>query len=279
MINNWQSFLEQLAVYCHKPVILAYSGGCDSGILLAALSDLSQKTNFPFHAVQFIDAWHTKEDIEFAQKFAGKFNIKPIQMQVDPLSDSALSDNPPNRCYLCKKSMFSQISTLAQKLKIDNIWDGSNADDNQSHRPGKQAANEFGIISPLAELGLPKSVIRQLAYERCLPEIAGRPAQPCLATRFPYHTRLDAGQIQSVGEMETYLKTLLPEEADLRVRHYGNRIIIEIPEQFTRVFQINFPLIKEKIHRIALQEVAIDLAIFSSGRMDKEQNTEKQAQL
>ena len=279
MISSWQSFLKQIELYFQKPVILAYSGGCDSGVLLAALSDLRQKTAIPFYAVQFSDVWHTQEDIEFAGNFAAKFNVEPIQMQVDPLSDSALSDNPPNRCYLCKKSMFSQISTLAQKLKIDNIWDGSNADDNQSHRPGKQAANEFGIVSPLAELGLTKSTIRQLAWERHLPEIARRPGQPCLATRFPYRTRLDARQIQSVGEMETYLKTLLPEEADLRVRHYGNRIIIEIPEQFTRVFQIKFPLIKEKIHRIALQEVAIDLAIFSSGRMDKEQNTEKQAQL
>ena len=279
MINNWQSFLEQLAVYCRKPVILAYSGGCDSGILLAALSDLSQKTKFPFHAVQFIDAWHTKEDIEFAQKFAGKFNIKPIQMQVDPLSDSVLSQNPQNRCYLCKRSMFSQISKLAPTLQTDNIWDGSNADDNQSHRPGKQAAIEFGIISPLAELGLPKIVIRQLAYERCLPEIAGRPAQPCLATRFPYHTRLDAGTMQLIGEMETYLKRLLPEKSDLRVRHYGCRIVIETSEQLIHIIRNNLPAIKDKFHQLNLNASAIDLAIFSSGRMDKEQNTKKQAQL
>ena len=184
---------------------------------------------------------------------------------VDELESAGIGDNPTDRCYRCKKFLFMQMLQKAEELGVRRILEGTNEDDLHVYRPGIRALKELGIKSPLADAGMTKADVRRLAAEYGMP-VAAKPAAPCLATRFPYGTKLTYEKLEAVGKGEDFLKTLGFRNVRLRVHDAIARIEVDVEE---------FPLVSE--HRkeiinvlsgLGYPYVTLDLAGFRSGSMD-----------
>ena len=135
----------------------------------------------------------------------------------DPLAIPEVKYNPPDRCYWCKKYIFSEITEYAVSAGLHTVMDGTNADDLNVYRPGKRALRELHVVSPLAELGIAKAKVRALAAEIGLP-CASKSAAPCMATRFEYGTTLTETAIRMVVEGEELIRNILPHAENIRLR-------------------------------------------------------------
>ena len=170
-----------------------------------------------------------------------------------------------DRCYLCKKCLFRKLIAKAEELGARTVLDGTNADDLTVYRPGIRALRELGVISPLAELGITKAEVRQIAAEYGL-SVSGRPSTPCMATRFPYGTELDYDMIRRVEEGEAWLRA--QGFYNVRLRVHGGIARIEVdPESMTELVKIREELLK-KMSGYGFDYVTLDLAGFRSGSMD-----------
>ncbi len=249
-------------------VLVAFSGGVDSSFLLKTAHEVLGKNVLAVIASS--DTYPQKEREE-AIRFAGKFNIRCKVIETKELESSDFANNPPQRCYFCKKELFSKLKDIAEAEGIPYILDGSNYEDTADFRPGTKAAEELGIRSPLKEVHLGKSEIRQLSKRSNLPTW-NKPSLACLASRFPYYTKIDTKNLKQVAQAEECLRKL--GFVQVRVRHHGQiaRIEIEPPE---------FPKITEKKVREAVIKnfkkfgyiyIALDLAGFRSGSMNEPLN-------
>jgi uncharacterized protein len=142
------------------------------------------------------------------------------------LEDPAYSSNPPDRCYACKRELHGLLARIKAEAGAAQVLDGVNLDDRQDHRPGLRAAREHNVRSPLAEAGVDKAGVRQLSRALGLPWWE-KPAQPCLASRFPYGEGITAARLQRVGAAEDWLRQ--QGFADVRVRSHGETARIELP--------------------------------------------------
>lgn len=205
------------------PVLVAYSGGVDSTLLLRAAQD-----ELGAEAVLAVTAKgdvHTHEESLAASTSATRMGVRHLVIETHELQISGFGSNGPERCYLCKRALCAGLRRLAVEYGMKTVVDGSNAEDTEDYRPGIEAAREQGVRSPLAEAGLTKKEIRALAHEWGLPEW-DKPASPCLASRFPYGEKIDARSLTMVAEAERYLRNLGLRE--LRVRHHGDMARIEV---------------------------------------------------
>jgi uncharacterized protein len=204
-------------------VIIAYSGGVDSTFLLktATLSGLKDIIAVTASSESLPD-----EELSFAKEMASLLKIRHRIIFTEELKDKNFSNNPPERCYYCKKELFNKLKEMADKEGIKYILDGTNADDTNDWRPGMKAVREFGIISPLLDAGLTKTEIRELSLSLGL-KTWNKPATPCLASRFPYGQRITIEAIERVKQAERFIKDLGIRE--LRVREHGEIARIEIP--------------------------------------------------
>jgi len=214
---------------------------------------------------------YPQKEREEAIRLAQKFNIRYKVIETKELESSDFANNPPQRCYFCKKELFSKLKDIAEAEGIPYILDGSNYEDTADFRPGTKAAEELGIRSPLKEVHLGKSEIRQLSKRSSLPTW-NKPSLACLSSRFPYYTKIDTKNLKQVAQAEECLRKL--GFTQVRVRHHGQiaRIEIEPPE---------FPKITEKKVREAVIKnfkkfgyiyIALDLAGFRSGSMNEPLN-------
>ena len=174
------ALVDLLRSRCAGGVALALSGGCDSALLLAVLARLRQEKDFPFLAVHIQTPLQTAEEGERCRRLAARFQVELITVSPDVLTLPAVCGNRRDRCYHCKKMIFRSVLAAAEERQIPLVIDGTNADDCKEYRPGRQALAELGIFSPLAEAGLTKPQVRQLAAEYGLEE-AHLPASACLA--------------------------------------------------------------------------------------------------
>ena len=170
--------MEQLA---KEDICLAFSGGVDSSLLLKTAADAAAHTGRNVYTVTFDSRLHPSCDLEIARRVAGELGGIHEVITVDELEQEAIKNNPVNRCYLCKRHLFSKLAELAQARGIRYILDGTNEDDMHVYRPGIQALKELGIISPLAELRITKAQVKALASEYGI-SVASRPSTPCMAT-------------------------------------------------------------------------------------------------
>ena len=154
--------MEQLA---KEDICLAFSGGVDSSLLLKTAADAAAHTGRNVYTVTFDSRLHPSCDLEIARRVAGELGGIHEVITVDELEQEAIKNNPVNRCYLCKRHLFSKLAELAQARGIRYILDGTNEDDMHVYRPGIQALKELGIISPLAELRITKAQVKALASE------------------------------------------------------------------------------------------------------------------
>lgn len=245
-------------------ICLAFSGGVDSALLLHFLAQCQgEDTNVL--AVTFDTALHPPADFELTGCLAELYNVQYLALQVDILSDETLRHNPVDRCYRCKKTLFTQLKTVAARANIRWIVDGTNADDLGKYRPGIKALQELEICSPLAELGITKAEIRKLAQKVLLP-VANRPSTPCMATRFPYGALLDRAIIPKLIAGENLLKGLGIET--VRLRYYDGLVRIEVMEtDFCRLLSHKAEIITG-LKKLGFHYVTLDLEGFRSGSMD-----------
>ncbi len=184
--------------------LVAFSGGVDSTLLVylakGALGDGAA-------AVTVTGPLQHRFEIEEARLAARRAGIRHILYEFSPLTIQEVRTNDPDRCYFCKKAIFSILIDAARSLGLDTVIDGTNADDMSDYRPGMRALGELGIRSPFLELGVDKDQIRRLSHFRGIPGF-DRPPMACLASRFPYGEALTSEKIRRVREAEALLRRL-----------------------------------------------------------------------
>ncbi len=265
-LNKFRIHLKELG-----SLAVAYSGGADSAFLLKVAHDVLHGQVIAFTARSAI---HPEREFWEAEKFARISGIRHIVIQSNELEMDEFTDNPPNRCYLCKYALFSQIKEEAGKYGIQNIAEGSNIDDLGDFRPGFQAIQELGIISPLKDAGLGKDEIRELSKQMGLPTW-NKPALACLASRFPYSVKITREKLAMVDRTEDYLLSLGFRQ--VRVRHHGELARIEVAEgELEKFFNLELmERIYQKFREIGFTYTALDLKGYRTGSMNEVLDQEK----
>jgi uncharacterized protein len=243
-------------------VVVAYSGGTDSTFVLKVAHDVLGENAIAMTAVSAsLPASDRLEAIEIARQIGAKH----ILIETGETSDPDYLDNTPNRCFLCKKETYGKLADYARQHGYAIIVDGTNADDIGDFRPGRRAAGEYHVRSPLLEAGLTKDEIRQLSRDHGLPNW-DKPAAACLSSRVPYGTKITLEMLSQVERAEAVLHGMGLRQ--LRVRHHGQVARIEAePPDFLRLIEHRSEIIS-KLNAIGYTYVSLDLAGFRSGSMN-----------
>ncbi len=264
MIDRLKDYLRQFAP---EGIALAFSGGVDSTLLLAVLTQLQKESDFPLLAVFFHSVFQTGEERTDAEHLAGSLGASLAVLEFDPLQIQGISTNPPDRCYLCKSHIFGKLRELATQKGLKTLVDGTHGDDVHVYRPGRRALKEFGVASPLEALGICKTDIRAMARDLGL-SVASKPSAPCLATRFPYETVITPEAIRRVLEGEKVLNQLLGSTGSIRLRVHGAIARIELDESLLSVALKKRVELVEALKALGFNYVTLDLEGFRSGSMD-----------
>jgi pyridinium-3,5-biscarboxylic acid mononucleotide sulfurtransferase len=203
-------------------MVVAFSGGVDSTLLLRVVASLP---NVRYLAVTTDSATNAPEELADARKMAQSFAAPHRVVSVDELQTPGYAENPPNRCYLCKQTLYPLCLDIAATEGLAWVVDGVNTDDLGDYRPGLQAAAEMRVRHPLVEARLRKADVRAISRWFDLPT-ADKPASPCLSSRFPYGTAITRERLEQVARAETAVRRLGIRE--LRVRYYGDTARVEI---------------------------------------------------
>lgn len=271
MDNKKQKFLEQMDQYTKEDIAVAFSGGADSSLLLKAACESAVKNGSKVYAVTMQTELHTMEDLEAAKKSAKETGACHIILYVDEWKEAGIEMNPPDRCYLCKKLLFTRLLEKIEQLGIHIVLEGTNADDLKAYRPGIKAIRELGIKSPLADAGLTKKEVRELASSYGI-SAADRPAAPCMATRFPYGTRLTRENMEAVHQGEMYIRSLGFYNIRLRVQAKSARIEVDA-DSLQKVLTYREEIIKF-LKTLGYRYITLDLEGFRSGSMDDEKKSD-----
>lgn len=246
-------------------VLVAFSGGVDSSVLLAA----AHRANDDVLAVTMVSDLQPPHELETARIIADQLGTPHEVLAVDPLADPSIRANGHDRCYLCKHRLYSTLLKLAEKRRLTTVIDGSNVDDQADYRPGRQALVELGIGSPLQEAGLIKADVRQLAKALGLANW-NRPAMACLASRIPYGEVLTKERLSRVDRAETLLRAAGFEQ--VRLRDHGTMARIEVAP--TTIDALVEPEVRRKLVAALKGEgytyVAVDLEGYRTGAMNEE---------
>lgn len=243
-------------------ILVAFSGGVDSSFLLYALKNiLSLDVKAVTIKTTYIPDWEVKE----ARDFCTEYSIEHIVLDM-PFPMSILK-NPEDRCYRCKKILFSRIKEYALDNNIKIIADGSNADDISDHRPGMKALNELKIISPLLEAGITKDDIRKQLKLWGL-RMWDKPAYACLLTRIPHNTLIDEAMLKKIEEGELFIKELgFP---GTRLRLQGD--IARLEANPIHIEQISHPDIRgritAKLKSLGIKYITLDLEGYKMGSLN-----------
>jgi uncharacterized protein len=246
-------------------VVVAYSGGVDSAYLAWAATDAlgpralcvtADSESYPDH--------HRRLAIEIARDFQLHHEI----IQTREIDNPAYRANPADRCYHCKHELYTHLSAIAQARGFAVIVDGNNADDRGDYRPGRKAAREFGVRSPLDEIGLTKDEIRELSRAAGLPTW-DEPASACLSSRIPYHNEVTPEKLRMIEQAETALRRL--GFRICRVRHHDRMARLEIgQDELPRALE---PAVRDAIARalraVGYDEVTIDPRGYRRGSLNE----------
>ncbi len=246
-------------------VLVAYSGGVDSTFLLKTAIDVLGDSVM---AVTSKSPLVPRKDLDTAREMAQRFNVPHIVFECNELEIPTFSSNPPNRCYLCKQGLFSELIGLAKDHGMNHVIEGSNADDTNDYRPGMRAACDLGIRSPLREAGLTKDEIRTLSKALGLPTW-NKPSSPCLASRFPYGSEITTDRLRRIERAEAHLGELGLRE--FRVRDHGDVARIEVAgEEMHKILE---PSVREQVaaelKSIGYLYVCLDMEGYRMGAMNE----------
>lgn len=260
--------LEKLKEYLKSlgSVAVAYSSGVDSTFLLKVAKDtLGDKAIAVTAKASAFPARETKEALAFCESEG----IKQVIVEFDEMSVEGFKENPGNRCYICKKAIFSKIKAAAAQNGIAYVAEGSNMDDLGDYRPGLQAIAELGVKSPLRYAELTKAEIRELSKELNLPTW-NKQSYACLASRFVYGETITKEKLAMVEKAEEKLREL--GFGQLRVRIHGNLARIEIEQaEFQKILEKNIASeIDEYFRSVGFMYVSLDLGGYKMGSMNRE---------
>lgn len=242
---------------------MAFSGGVDSSLVLA-LASRAQRVGVL--GVTATSPTYTAEELEHARAVAEHLGVRHEVIHTDECADDRFASNPPDRCYYCKRELVGELERIRDRESYEVVADGANADDALDHRPGRRAAKEAGMVSPLAQAGLTKDQVRELAKALGVPGW-DRPAMACLASRIPYGTRITPGLLARVGDAERAVSALgFP---GTRVRAHGDVARIEVPSaKLTRAVEVREGLV-EACREAGFEYVALDLEGYRTGSLNR----------
>lgn len=245
-------------------VAIAFSGGVDSTLLLKVAADSLPAERVI--ALTAVSPSFPQRELAEAKSLAEKIGVRHMLIESHEMADSRYLANNPDRCYFCKTNAYDLFVDYIQLHGYTYLLDGTNADDAGDYRPGRQAAREHGVRSPLQEVGMRKDEIRQLAREMDMPNW-DKPAAACLASRIPYGAPVRIEVLSQVEHAEYMLRDL--GFGQLRVRHHGEVARLELqPAEFERVIALREQIV-EMLKTVGYRYVTLDLAGFRSGSMNE----------
>jgi uncharacterized protein len=250
-------------------VVVGFSGGIDSTLVLKLAVDALGAENV--WAVTGDSESLLPEELEQCRALGRTIGIRQsnfIEIRTNELADPNYRANPIDRCFYCKHELFSRLQEVARGVGASYVLDGSNADDKRDWRPGRRAAGELGVVSPLAEAGITKAEIRELARALGLPNW-DKPALACLSSRIPYGSEVTVEKLNQVAEAERFLRSL--GFTQLRVRHHDKIARIELlTAEMPRLAEPGMSeRIVSRLKEIGFTYVTIDLQGYRSGSMNE----------
>ncbi len=245
----------------YKSLIIAYSGGIDSVLLLKVAHDVLGERAL---AVMADSPSVPRRELREAQRIAAEIGARMRIIDTHEIEDENYAQNPSNRCYFCKSELYTELVRVAKEENFEFIANGTNVDDLGDYRPGLQAADEYRVKSPLRDAGFTKADIRALARRLGL-DVWEKPASPCLASRIPYGQPVTAKKLNQVDLAEDVLHGLGIRE--LRVRHFVDKARIEVNKPDFEIIERNFDAIREQFQKIGFPE--IELKEFKSGILNE----------
>lgn len=244
---------------------IAFSGGVDSTFLVKVAHDILGDRMI---AVTATSSTYPERELKEAIQYAKDMGVRHVIISSEELEIEGFASNPKNRCYYCKKELFTKIQKVAEEHNVAFVFDGSNVDDTSDFRPGMQAARELEVISPLKEAGLTKEDIVTLSKELNLPTW-DKPSFACLSSRFPYGNQITKPKLKMVEEAEQFLLDMGIRQ--VRVRHHEEIARIEVsPEERERFFDL---AVMDKIGNyfktLGFTYVTLDMLGYRTGSMNE----------
>jgi len=246
----------------YDSALIALSGGVDSSLVAKLALD-----TYGNRALAVISSSESlaKSERDKAVALCREIGIKFREIQTNELSDPKYRKNDGLRCFACKTHLYRDLSVYAQDNGFDVVMDGANADDLNDYRPGRKAATEHSVVSPLAQAGVTKEEVRQMARKLGLPNW-NKPASACLASRVPYGTEVTKKVLSKVEVAEEVLRNF--GFKNFRVRHHGDVARLEVAlEEFDLLFELRKELV-QGVKKAGYIHVSLDLEGFRSGSMN-----------
>jgi pyridinium-3,5-biscarboxylic acid mononucleotide sulfurtransferase len=254
--------LERL-VAPYGSALVAFSGGVDSSLALAICARALPKGNVL--AVTSNNETYLPSELDLARGFADSLGVEHLIVNTRELDNPDYARNPANRCYFCKSTLYADLRRIAGERGYACVVDGANADDEGDYRPGRKAAKELEVVSPLSLAGVDKAEVRELAKHLGLPSW-DKPALACLSSRFPYGQEITPEKLAQVARAEEFLR----EQGfrQVRVRHHGEIARLEVGQQeMERAFALR-EKISAELREAGFLYVALDLSGYESGSLN-----------
>ncbi len=243
--------------------LVAFSGGVDSSLALAVAARALPAGSVL--AVTSNNETYLPSELDLARDFATSLGVEHLVVNTRELDDPNYASNPTNRCYFCKSTLYSDLTALAGEKGYGCVVDGANKDDEGDYRPGRKAARELGVVSPLSEAGVGKAEVRELAKLLGLPSW-DKPALACLSSRFPYGQEITPEKLTQVARAEEFMRR--EGFRQVRVRHHGEIARLEVgPEELERAFSEREKITAELLDAGFLY-VTLDLTGYKSGSLN-----------
>lgn len=245
-------------------IVVAFSAGVDSTLLVRATRDAVGAENVI--AATGLSDTYPEEEMQEARELAEELGVEHILARTEELTDPRYAQNSHQRCFFCKSELYGRLNSIREERGFDLIIDGTNADDMGDHRPGLRAARDLGVRSPMEEIWMTKSEIRQISNALGL-RTWDKPAFACLSSRFPYGTPITVEKLRQVAEAERVLRQL--GFRGFRVRHHDSIARIEVsPDDFPAILEHHEKIV-DGIKATGYRFVALDLKGYTSGSLNE----------
>ena len=243
--------------------LVAFSGGVDSSLALAVAARALPKERVL--AVTSNNETYLPSELEGAKGLARSLGVEHLVVNTRELDNPNYANNPANRCYFCKSTLYSDLGKMAEEKGYACVVDGANKDDEGDYRPGRKAARELGVVSPLAIVGVGKAEVREIARYLGLPTW-DKPALACLSSRFPYGQKITPEKLAQVARAEEFMRRQGYKQ--VRVRHHGEIARLEVgTDELDRAFRER-EKISAELKAVGFLYVTLDLAGYKPGSLN-----------